>query len=124
KALSGSYDGVHLSRPLGLEELGNSEIEELGNSFPGNENVARLQIPMYDEILVSILNCLAYQSEQSQSLADFQGVLIAVLCDGQSCHILHHEIRKSGFCSSALQKSRDKRMLQIRQDLPLQSKTA
>src|SRR5262249_62191928 len=101
--LSGSRDGVHPGRALGFEELGNSEIEELGNSFPGNENVAWLQIPMDDEILVSILNRLTYQSEQSEPLADFQGALVAVLGDGQSCHILHHEIGKAGVCSPTIQ---------------------
>jgi hypothetical protein len=50
------------------EHFGDSEIEQLGNALGGDQDVIRLQVPMYDQLLVRELNGFADRQHQLDAL--------------------------------------------------------
>ena len=59
------------------EKLGDTEIEQLGRSIRGHQNVARLEIAMNDEIAMGVRYRLADSEKQSADRARGQWVLAA-----------------------------------------------
>ena len=47
------------SRPLGVEQLRNPEVEQLELALRGDEDVGRFDVPMHDEIAVRVLDGVA-----------------------------------------------------------------
>ena len=105
------------------DHLGDAEIEQFGDPFLGDQNVAGFQIAVHHQVLMRILHRLTDHAEQFQSLPDVQILLFAILRDGQAIDVLHDEVRKPILGRAAIQQSRNKRMLQVRQDLPLLAET-
>ena len=58
------------SAGLGLEKLGDAEVEQLHFAGTRNEDVRRLQVAMHDERLVRVLGGLTHHLEQPQPLFD------------------------------------------------------
>src|SRR6266540_1671925 len=63
------------------QDLGQAEVEELGNSLGSDQDVAGFDIPMDHEALVSVLHCRADPLEESEALGDAKPFLVAILQD-------------------------------------------
>ena len=74
---------------------------------------------MHDEIAMGILHGGAYLHEQLDALADEQGAIVAVRVDGFAVDVLHHQIGRAVIQIAAVDQSRDGRMSERRQDVPL-----
>src|ERR1700682_6175280 len=71
--------GRQLSRGCRIEKLRNSEVEQLDRSIGRNQDVAGLQIAMYHQALVRVVNRGADAAEQFEALAAIQLALVAPL---------------------------------------------
>src|SRR6516162_9779274 len=60
-----------------VQKLGDSKVEELGNSICGNQDVARFDIAVHDQVLVRVLHGIAHLAEQAQPLLDGKLLLLA-----------------------------------------------
>src|SRR6266545_7533482 len=75
------------------QDLGQAEVEELGNSLGSDQDVAGFDIPMDHEALVSVLHCRADPLEESEALGDAKPFLVAILQDVLALDQLHDEVR-------------------------------
>ena len=50
---------------LGLQNLGDSEIQQLGCAVRRHQDVARFQVAMHDQVLMHILHRRAHLTEQA-----------------------------------------------------------
>ena len=53
-----------------VEDFGNPEIEQLGDTFRGYENIAGLEVAMNHQMLMRVMNGGANGSEESQARID------------------------------------------------------
>ena len=84
-----------------------------------DQNVRRLQIAMNDRFLVCVLDSFAHLEKQSQALPNPQLLAIAVVGDGKTIHILHHEVRLARRRCACVEDLRDGGMIHDGERLPL-----
>src|SRR4051812_44953094 len=77
--------------------LRNSEVEQLNRTVVRDKNVARFQIAVHNQTLVSIPNRLDHVAEQFDPLANVQPAFIAPAMDRLTVHELHQEVRPTLF---------------------------
>ena len=100
-----------------------AEVEQLHLPIRSHHDIARLEIPMNDQIRVRILNRRAHVLEQVQTRFDRQTFVVAVARDGPAVDELHREERQPVVGDTAVEQSRDVGMLQARQDAALGAET-
>ncbi len=101
------------------QQPGDAEVQQLDPAIVAYQDVGGLQVAVHDEPLVGVLHGLADVMEQPQTILDRGAPRVAVLGDRRSFHVLHGEEGAAVHGDAAVEKTRDVRMLQARQDLPL-----
>jgi hypothetical protein len=112
-----------LAQRFGLQQLRDSEIEQLWRSIGRDNDVRRLQIAMHDQVLVCVLDCGAHGEEQLEALLYVQSPFRDKAIDRSSFDELHHQVGKPGRGHAAIQQARDVGMRQRGQDLAFSPKT-
>jgi hypothetical protein len=79
--------------PVGFEELGDPEIQQLHGAFVGDQNVRGFQIPMDHKPAMGRLHRLADLDEERQPRIDIQLRLVTVARDRLAQDQLHHDVR-------------------------------
>ena len=78
---------------------------------------------MHDETAVRRVHSVAARGDEPQPILERQAPSAAVIRNLLSFHSLHHEVRPSVGCLACVEKPRDTRMLQTREDSPLTRET-
>ncbi len=107
---------------LGLENLRHAEIEELGNAFFGNEDVAGLDVAVDNQVSVRILHRAAHRGKQLEPARNGETVRVAIGVEVLAIDVLHHEVGQTFFGCSAIQQRGDVRMRERGENLPLVAK--
>gem|GEM_PF-1911699 len=103
-----------------FRRLGNSEINHLGHGHAvvhRDKDVRRLDVAVYDALLVCVLDGLADLDEQLQPGMRVEVVLVAVVGDGDAPHQFHHEVGSAQFGGTGIQHPGDVGMVHHRQRL-------
>ena len=101
------------------EKLCDSEVQELHFAVGGHQDIARLQVAMHDQPLVSVSNRVADGAEQFETLGDVQVAFVAPAINPLAVDELHHEVRETLFGSGGVQEPGDPGMIERRQNLAL-----
>ena len=101
----------------GIEDFGDAEIEELQFAGTFNQDVRRLEVAMNDELAVCVGNRLADFQEECQLATEIE--LGGVDIDGQAFDVFHRQIWLAVAGVTHVQKARDARMAEGRQNLAL-----
>src|SRR5262249_52984126 len=107
---------------LRIDQLCNTEIEQLWDTLRCDENIARLKVAMNHQSLVRVMYCGADLTEQLKPLRDRKLKCIAVGVDAVALDQFHDQVWNPVFRGSAIQKTRDVGMIEGSEDLPLMSK--
>ena len=102
-----------------MQKLGYSEVEKLWYSISIDQNVARLQVAVDDEMAMRVFNRGAHRKEEAQPLFDAEIVLRGILCDPGPLDVLHDQVGSSIVCAASIEQSCDVRMLKTGQNLAL-----
>ena len=94
-------EGVFVN--TGMEELGNTKIEQLDITRLCDQDVAGFQIPMHDQILMGIMNRCTYFLKQHKPLRQCQTMILAVRGNRTTIHIFHDEIGLALFRGTAIE---------------------
>jgi hypothetical protein len=97
---------------------GYAKIQQLRLTLRRHQNIAGLQIAVYNQALVCEADSRRDLQEQSQALVDREAAGVAPGVDALSFHVLHHQVREPPIGDAAAQERRDIGVLQLRQDLP------
>ena len=100
-----------------VEQLGNAEVQQLGDAGAGHQNVGRLQVAMHDEILMRVMHRGAHHLEQLQARGHLQMVGVAVDVDGDAVDVFHDDVGRAVGQRAAVQQVRDVRMIELRENL-------
>jgi hypothetical protein len=104
---------------LGMEHLGDAEVQQLGDAVGRDQDVEWLDVPVHDQMLVRVAHRPGHLKKQLQPLAHAQRVGIGVGIDRLSIDVLHHEERLAVLGGTAIQEPGNVGVLEGRQDLPL-----
>ena len=104
---------------LRRQQLRDAEIEQLRRAFGRDEDIRRLDVPVHHQIAMRILHRRADLNEQLEALANEQGAAVAIRVDGFAIDVFHHEIGRSVLEIAAVDQSRDRRMIERGEDMPL-----
>jgi hypothetical protein len=124
----GSHEKIHRDRGrqvslvCRIEKLRNSEVEQFDRSIGRNQDVAGLQIAMYHQALVRVLNCGANATEQFKALADIQFAFVTPAVNRLAIDQLHDKVRQPLFGTAAVEEPRNIGMIERCQDLALAAK--
>src|SRR5215813_3368476 len=92
---------------VGVEDLGDAEIEQLRRPVFGDQYVARFDVAVDNLIFVRVMRGGADQSKEPESFRNGQPPRVAVAMNRQTFDVLHHEIRQAVVGRSAVEQSRD-----------------
>jgi hypothetical protein len=112
-------DGVQ--RQPGVEDLRDAEVEQLRRAVRRDQDVARLQVPVHHKVLVGVLDSGAHAAEQPEAVDGRERVAVAVLVDPQALDVVEREPGHAIGGRPAVEETRDVRMIEAREDLPLVS---
>jgi hypothetical protein len=113
---------VELASPLGIEQLRDAEIEQLGRAVGRHQDVGRLDVAVDDQVLVRVLNGRADLLEESQPLLRPQVLALAIEVEADAIDIFHHQVRHALPGRAAVQQAGDVRVVEVGEDLPLGAK--
>ena len=119
--LVGSAIGVVQLR---IDDLGDAEIQQFRLSGTVHQDVAGLDVPVDDPVLVRELHRPADLHKQAQPFAGRQAVGIAIAVDGLAIDVLHDEVGAAVFRRAAVEQARNIGMLEAGEDFPLGAKAA
>ena len=108
---------------LGLEQLGDAEVQQLHRAVGGHEDVVGLEIAMHDEVLVRVAHGCADLQEELHAVAHAEVPRIAPGVDGLAGHELHDHVRHAAIGGSAIEQPRDVAVVEPRENLPLRAET-
>ena len=91
---TGSNLGIHGS-VLSVVDLG---IDELGHAFRRDQDIARIQVPVDDSVLVSNMYRSANLAEEREPRWDIQPVCITILVDSLTFDVFRQKGRPSVVC--------------------------
>ena len=106
-------------REARLEQLGDAEVQELRRAVRRDQDVARLEVPVDDEVLMGVLDGRAHLAEQHEPWLERERPRLAVGVEGNALDALHHDVGHAILGGPAVQQPRDVGMIQGRQDAPL-----
>ena len=98
---------------LRLEQLGDAEVEQLGPAVICDQDIARFDVPVDDQVLVRVLHGRANGPEQLQSIDHREPVAIAVLIDRHALDVVHHEVGRSVLGGAAVEQLGDVRVVVV-----------
>ena len=108
-----------LAGELGIEQLGDPEVQQLGRAIGDHEHVGRLDVAVDDQVLVRVLDGRADVTKELQARGGVEPVRIAVVDDRLPFDVLHREVRPAVRRAATVEKTRDERMLEAGEYLPL-----
>jgi hypothetical protein len=119
----GQVHGAELMTALRqlVVDLGYPEVEQLGHALGGHHDVARLEIPMNDQLAMRVLDRRAQREEEPEPLRDREHAIRAVGVQRLALDVFHHQIRQTFGRAATVQKPRDVGMIERGEDLPLAS---
>ena len=123
-AVLGMRDRERVRRLAGVEQLGDAEVEQLRHALRRDQDVVRLQVAMHDQVLVRVVDGRAHGAHQRDPLLGREPPPVAVRVDRFAVDVLHDEVGRAVRRAPAVEQSRDVRVLQRRQDLPLRAQPA
>ena len=115
--------GGRLREIDGLEQCGDTEVEELRLAVSRHEDVRRLEVPVHDQVLVGVVDRPAHGPEQLQTLPDAEGMAGAEDVDRLPFDVLHDQIRPALLGLATVEDGRDVGMLEPGQDVTLAAET-
>ena len=116
---SGRGGRERLARELGIEQLGDPEVQQLGRALGDHEHVGRLDVAVDDQVLVRVLHGGADVTKELQARGGVEPVRVAVVDDRLPFDVLHGEVRPAVRRAATVEKTRDERMLEAGENLPL-----
>ena len=96
-----------LGRAVGLEQLGDAEVEQLRHARGGDEDVAGLDVAVHDEALVRVLHGAADLPEEREAAVDRQAPVVAPLDERLPLHVLEDEVGLARLRRPAVEQARD-----------------
>ncbi len=108
-----------LARELGIEQLGDAEVQQLGRAVGDHEHVGRLDVAVDDQVLVRVLDGGADVTKELQARGGVEPVRVAVVDDRLPFDVLHGEVRPAVRRAAAVEKAGDERVLEAGENLPL-----
>ena len=115
----GEHGGV---RPGLVHGFGDAEIDHLGDGVSvdlRNQYVGGLEIAVDYALLMGVLHGFAHRQKQPQPLLGVETMPVAIVCDGDAVHILHHEERAALFGGAGVVHAGDVGMVHQGHRLPL-----
>ena len=86
---------------------------------PGlTRNIAGLQVPVDDQVLVGEVDGGTDLGEELEALGDGEALLVAVEIDGPALDVLHHEVGQPLFRRASVQDARDVGVIEAGEDAP------
>ena len=113
----GSGRRERLARELGIQQLGDAEVQQLGCAIGDDEHVGRLDVAVDDQVLVRVLNRGADVPEELQARGGVEPVRVAVVDDRLSFDVFHGEVRPAVRRAAAVEKAGDERVLEAGENL-------
>src|SRR5205085_1967968 len=122
RAQAGHCRRESLRVKLRLQQLGNAEVQQLRHAFRGDENVARLEVAMDDEVLMRVVHRAADHAKQLQALGGCKFARLAVLVYGLALDVFHDEVWQAVGGRAAVEQAGDVRMIEAGKDLAFVAK--
>ena len=113
-----------LARELGIQQLGDAEVQQLGRAIGDHEHVGRLDVAVDDQVLVRVLDGGADVTKELQARGGVEPVRVAVVDDRLAFDVLHREVRPAVRRAATVEQARDERMLEAGENLPLVAEAA
>jgi hypothetical protein len=92
----GGVEGGELAgggvRAEGIEEFGGAEVEEFGVAVVGDEEIGGFKVEVDDEGAVGAFDGATDGDHEGDAIADGEGVLVAILVDGEAIDAFHDEV--------------------------------
>ena len=98
---------------VGIDQLGDAEIQQLRFAFGGDQHVGGLDVAVHDEVAVGELHGVAELGDQPQPRRHRQAMLTAMLVDRLAIDIFHDEVGFALVAGAGVEQPRDARVLQI-----------
>ena len=108
-----------LGRAVGLEQLGDAEVQQLRHPGGSDEDVAGLDVAVHDEALVRVLHGAADLPEEREAAVDRQAPVVAPLDERLPLHVLQDEVGLARLRRPAVEQARDVGVIERRRDLAL-----
>ena len=115
---------VRLAAKVGIEQLGDAEIEQLGRAVGGHQDVGGLDVAMDDQVLVRVLHRCADFREHLESRRGVQAARLAVLVDRLPLDELHREVGQAVGRGAAVEQAADVGMVEAGEYLALVAEAA
>ena len=110
---------------VGIEELGDPEIEQLRDAVGGDQDVARLEVAVDDQVLVGEVDRRADLPEElaaARWVGSFR--VVAILVDRLPLDVLHDEVGAAVLGGAAVEQLGDVRVVEVGEDLALGAEAA
>ncbi len=105
-----------LVRLVGLDQLGDAEVEQLHLAVARDEHVRRLQVAVDDQVRVRVRDGREHVEQQPQPRVDAQRSPIAIFVEALAVDVFQHEERLAGRRDARIDEMRDVRMREPRED--------
>ena len=93
-----------------VEQLGDSEVEQLHPPLAVDQDVRRLQVAVDDEPLVGVLHRRADVQEELEAALEVEPASGAELGDRRAVDVLHDQVRIANLVDAGVEDLRDVRM--------------
>ena len=104
---------------VGVNELGDAEIEQLDLTVGSHEHIGRLDVAMHDQVGVRVGDGLEHIEEQAHAGLEPERVMIAVGVDVLALDVLQHQVGLLHRRHTGVDEVRDMRMSEPGQDAAL-----
>jgi hypothetical protein len=101
---------------VAVEELRDTEVEQLHPAVSGNEDVAGLHVPVHDQVAMSVGQRLGHLPHQQQTIPHREALRVGVFVDRNPVDVLHHEEGCSPIVDAYVVQPCDVRMLEAGED--------
>ncbi|MGC1789546.1 MAG: hypothetical protein WA718_22645, partial [Terriglobales bacterium] len=88
---------------LRIQQFGDAKVQESGYTSLRDQDIGRFEVAVNHLFFVRILHRGADLPKKPQAVIDRELVKIAILVNGRSFHILHHQIRRTIFGAAAIE---------------------
>ena len=106
-------------RLLLIQQLGDAEVEQPDLAVGGDQDVGGLQIAVYDELRVRVGDGIGDLRKQPDARPCIELMIATVLIDGPAFDVLDRQKRPMRRGQAGVIQTRDVRVRQRREDLPL-----
>lgn len=106
---------------IGIQHLGDAEVQQLRFAIQGDEDVPRFQIAVHYKVLVRVMHRRADFPEQRQSLFDGELLLIGEAVERGAFNMIHHEVRDTTFGGASVEELHNVWVVQSGERLPLEA---